>query len=79
MIKRMPLVFVPPRLFSVNGEITMSDVTQSKSAVTPHSEPQAEPIHQIWPKAMVGIGLGVTAAWMCFLGYGLVRLVGLLI
>jgi hypothetical protein len=68
-----------PAFVSVHGEITMRDVTQKKSAPTPHSEPQAESIHQIWPQAVVGIGLGVTAAWMCFLGYGLVRLVELLI
>jgi len=31
----------------------------------------------IWARAMVIIGLGLTAAWTCLLGYGLVKLVQL--
>jgi len=36
-------------------------------------------IRQIWPKALIAFGLGLTAAWTCFLVYGLVKLVELLI
>ena len=28
-----------------------------------------------WPKAVVAFGLGLTAAWMGFLGYALVKLI----
>ena len=28
-------------------------------------------VHRIWPAAVVAVGLAVTAAWSCFLGYGL--------
>ena len=27
-------------------------------------------IHRIWPAAVVALGLALTAAWSCFLGYG---------
>jgi hypothetical protein len=40
----------------------------------------ADPIHyfyQIWPSAVVVIGLGLTVAWVSLLGYGLVGLIGL--
>lgn len=37
-----------------------------------------EPLFQrIWPPAGIGFGLGLTAAWVAFLGYGLVSLIGL--
>jgi hypothetical protein len=32
-------------------------------------------IHRFLPQAMVGIGLGLTAAWMCVLGYGFIALI----
>ena len=34
-------------------------------------------IHRIWPPAMIALGLGLTAAWIGLLGYGLVLLVEL--
>lgn len=34
-----------------------------------------EPLfHRIWQPATIAFGLGLTAAWACFLGYGLVTL-----
>jgi hypothetical protein len=33
--------------------------------------------HRIWPRAMVALGLGLTAAWTCLLGYGVVSLIAL--
>jgi hypothetical protein len=33
--------------------------------------------HQIWPQAMIAFGLGLTAVWICLLGYGLVKLIEL--
>jgi hypothetical protein len=40
-------------------------------------------LHQIWsrtwPQAMIGFGLGLTFVWMCFLGYGLVKIAKLVI
>ena len=33
--------------------------------------------HPIWPGAMIVLGLGVTAAWIGLLGYGLVKLIEL--
>jgi len=40
--------------------------------------PAAQPLLQrIWPQAMIALGLGLTAAWTCLLGYGLVSLIAL--
>ena len=37
--------------------------------------PAPEPIiHRIWPSATIAFGLGLSVAWACLLGYGLVRL-----
>jgi hypothetical protein len=36
----------------------------------------AGPLFQrIWPQAMIALGLGLTAAWACLLGYGLFKLI----
>ena len=32
-------------------------------------------VHRIWPAAVVAVGLAVTAAWSCVLGYGLIVLI----
>ena len=32
-------------------------------------------IHRIWPAAVIGTGLVLTAAWTCLLGYGLIKLI----
>ena len=32
-------------------------------------------ILRIWPSAMIALGLGLTVAWACLLGYGLVTLI----
>ncbi len=31
--------------------------------------------NRIWPVAVIGFGLALTAAWMCLLGYGLVKII----
>jgi hypothetical protein len=31
--------------------------------------------HRVWPPAVIGFGLGLTAVWICLLGYGLVGLI----
>lgn len=36
-------------------------------------------VHQIWPTVAIGFGLAVTVVWICFLGYGLVKVVELVI
>ena len=36
-------------------------------------------IHKIWPPALIACGLGFSAAWACLLGYGLVRLIALVL
>jgi len=32
-------------------------------------------IHQIWPAAVIGSGLVLTAGWICLLGYALFELI----
>jgi hypothetical protein len=54
---------------------SMSDIDIIQEKTTTHPLPQVKPlIHRIWPQAVVGLGLGVTSVWICFLGYGLLRL-----
>lgn len=36
---------------------------------------QDRPVHRIWPSVVIALGLALTAAWVCLLGYGLVLLV----
>ena len=36
-------------------------------------------VRQIWPTAIIVLGLGLTAAWAGLLAYGLVKLIGLTI
>jgi hypothetical protein len=58
----------------------MSEVTKESGALAPNSQHARKlPVHQIWPTAVIAFGLGLTAAWICFLGYGLVKLVELVI
>ena len=32
-------------------------------------------VRHVWPSAAIAFGLGLTVAWVGFLGYGLVKLV----
>jgi hypothetical protein len=32
-------------------------------------------MRQIWPKAAIVFGLGITVAWVCLLGYGFAKLI----
>jgi hypothetical protein len=58
-----------------SNSVSDIDITQEKT--TTHPLPQVKPlIHRM---AVVGLGLGVTCVWICFLGYGFVRLMELLI
>jgi hypothetical protein len=43
---------------------------------TPAQNTRREPL---WPEAVVAVGLGLSAVWTILLGYGLVRLVELVI
>ena len=58
----------------------MSEVTKECGVFGPNAQPSRKlVVRQIWPTAVVAFGLGLTAAWICFLGYGLVKLVELVI
>jgi hypothetical protein len=58
----------------------MSEVTKESGVLAPNSQPARRlPVRRIWPTAVIAFGLGLTAAWICFLGYGLVKLVELMI
>jgi len=47
------------------------NVTDQQSSKTPENK--------IWPKALLIFGLGLNAAWIFLLGYGLVKIVALAI
>ncbi len=50
---------------------------QTLNASIPAAKPVEPLIQRIWPPAGIGLGLGLTAAWVSFLGYGLITLIGL--
>jgi hypothetical protein len=56
--------------------MTMSEITYEAAPIVDNaSAPLATPfVHRIWPVAVVGFGLALTAAWLCLLGYELVKL-----
>ena len=58
--------------------MTINEFTyEAAPAVNKPSALAATPVIQrIWPIAVIVIGLGLTAAWTCLLGYGVVRLIG---
>jgi hypothetical protein len=58
------------------SEITVAPTADEHLALALAPEPVT---HPFWPKAVITFGLVLTAAWMCFLGYGLVKLVELAI
>ena len=49
-----------------------TDHTTTELRPTPTAR---EHLHRIWPATVVAIGLTLTAAWTCLLGYGLIWLV----
>jgi hypothetical protein len=57
--------------------MTMSEITyETAPTVDSPSAPAAIPIiDRIWPIAVIAFGLGLTAAWVCLLGYGVARLI----
>ena len=54
-------------------------VAQTDTRAVDHAPAPKPLIHQIWPSAVVGFGLGITAVWAILLGLGLVKLVMLAI
>jgi hypothetical protein len=56
--------------------LTMRVITHETRADATDLAPVPESrIHRILPQAMVGIGLGLTVAWVCVLGYGFIALI----
>ena len=50
---------------------------EAAPAVDKPSAPAAmRVIQRIWPIAVIVIGLVLTAAWTCLLGYGIAKLIG---
>ena len=54
------------------SEITIAPTADPHLALALVSKPI---IYPFWPKAVIGFGLALTAAWMCLLGYGLVKII----
>ena len=51
----------------------------SKLAYTALASAQEYFLHRFWPPAMIGLGLGLTTAWIGFLVYVGVRLIARMI
>ena len=54
------------------SETTIAPTTDLAPALA--SKSSAEPF---WPKAVVALGVGLTAAWIVFIGYGCAQLIWL--
>jgi hypothetical protein len=52
----------------------MSEITY-EAAPTAEARTSTPVIHRIWPVAVIAFGLGLTAVWMCLLGYGLIKII----
>ena len=61
--------------------MTRSEITyETAPAIDRPSAPAAiQVIDKIWPIAVIAFGLGLTAAWKCFLGYGITKLMEMVI
>ena len=58
-----------------NGPVIMQ--TQAVTLPTGRESTALPLFYRIWRHAMIAFGLGLSGAWACLLGYGLIRLVGL--
>ena len=54
------------------SEIPYEAVPTADAYATPTRAPV---IRRIWPQAVIVFGLALSAAWICFLGYGIVKLI----
>ena len=54
----------------------MSEITRTAVAIPTVASSTTWSFQQIWPGAVIAFGLAATAAWICLLGYGAVRLIG---
>jgi len=73
-------------VFEIEFEAKSTTDPPTESASESHDEaalttdlpaaPAREPLfRRIWPQAMIVLGLGLTMAWICFLGYEVVKLI----
>jgi hypothetical protein len=55
----------------------MSEMTYEATPTVdkPPARTATPAIHRIWPVAVIGFGLGLTAAWVCLLGYGFFKII----
>jgi hypothetical protein len=58
-----------------NQTVRLADAGHATAGVLRSSATPGKILHQIWPAAVIGTGLVLTAAWTCLLGYGLVQLI----
>ena len=56
----------------------MSEIAyEAAPAADIHSASVTAPIiHRVWPVAVITFGIGLTAAWVCLLGFGVVKIIG---
>ena len=72
---RQPLCRHLPHSVS-EGSMRKVDKNTAATPVVLKSDPPVQHVHQAeWPAAIIAFGLGLTVAWVCLLGYGLVVLI----
>jgi hypothetical protein len=54
-------------------------IAQTQTAIAPTASTASNtgPFHRIWPIGVIILGLGLNAAWVALLGYGLLSLIRL--
>jgi hypothetical protein len=55
----------------------MSTQMQTSSVSFAATRPVEQLFHRVWPPVSIGFGVGLTAAWVSFLAYELIALIGL--
>ena len=78
-LTRAPWPFYAESHCALKSAIDCSRVAESGTLAQIPQPARKLSFHQIWPTAVTGFCLGLTAVWICFLGYRLVKIVELMI
>src|SRR5262245_23317610 len=58
--------------------VTVSEITGQESVALASARAAKLFVHRVWPSAVLGFGLGLTAVWMFVLVYGTIERINIL-
>ena len=59
----------------ISGQAAAAVNEETDSNFRPFTEITKPVVHPIWPWAVLAVGLVFTVAWICLLGYGLIKII----